>query len=369
MKFRPINSLMRICLLIVDMVAAVGLLLSAYGGSVAPSTSVVPQLLGMTFPLWIVVGIVMLLLSLVVWRRLALLPAVALLAAMPSVLTIAPLRRERVLSADERDRCFTVMTYNVYGFTDYEYSKAGGGAATQRSSRSLQQVVAAKPDIVCLQEAYGLGRFKEQYDSIKAIYPYIGIHPASSEIMLSKYPIEAVATDHPDWRTAAYCAYQVDVEGRQLLVVNCHLQSIGLTPDDKDLYRELTDRRLESPTRSELSQVKNSIISKLADAFRQRAEQAQHIAQFLSAHPGNAILVGDFNDVQLNYAYRCMRNVGMRDAYADAGFGPTITYIDNRFYFHIDQIFYRGDLAAVAIERGRVRSSDHYPLTATFLWK
>ena len=48
----------------------------------------------------------------------------------------------------------------------------------------------------------------------------------------------------------------------------------------------------------------------------------------------------------------------MRDAYADSGFGPTITYIDNRFYFHIDQIFYRGDMRAVDIVRGDIKSSE-----------
>ena len=58
----------------------------------------------------------------------------------------------------------------------------------------------------------------------------------------------------------------------------------------------------------------------------------------------------------------------MRDAYTDSAFGPTITYIDSRFYFHIDQILYRGDMRAVGIERGNIKSSDHYPLIATFLW-
>ena len=42
-------------------------------------------------------------------------------------------------------------------------------------------------------------------------------------------------------------------------MVNCHLQSIGLTPDDKELYRELTDKDTR-PTKSELTKVKNDLI-------------------------------------------------------------------------------------------------------------
>ncbi|GFI66697.1 hypothetical protein IMSAG192_00218 [Muribaculaceae bacterium] len=220
-----------------------------------------------------------------------------------------------------------------------------------------------------MQEGYNPNyRFKLQMDTINKIYPYSNFIPEGGEIIFSKYPFKIVPTPQPAWHTAHYSAYELDVDGHPLLVVNCHLQSIGLTPDDKALYRELTDKRIESPTRSELSKVKNSILSKLAVAFKLRAEQARHIRQFLEEHPGNAILVGDFNDVQGNYAYRSICSAGMRDAYADSGFGPTITYIDNRFYFHIDQIFYRGDMRAVDIVRGDIKSSDHYPMTATFVW-
>lgn len=78
--------------------------------------------------------------------------------------------------------------------------------------------------------------------------------------------------------------------------------------------------------------------------------------------------MGDFNDVAGSYAYRTIRSCGLKDAYAQTAFGPTITYNASRFYFHIDQIFYRGNLRAVSIWRGKSRSSDHYPVSATFLW-
>lgn len=369
MNINPISRLIRFGILAFDILVAAGLLLSAYGGAIDPNKSVWPQIFGMTFPAWIILMLVMVPVSFIIWRKSALLPTAALLIAMPAILTISPLHIGGALSQSERAHSFSVMTYNVYGFVDHEFESDDSGGKGAKESRSLQQIIDTQPDIVCMQEGYNPNyRFKLQMDTINKIYPYSNFIPEGGEIIFSKYPFKIVPTPQPAWHTAHYSAYELDVDGHPLLVVNCHLQSIGLTPDDKALYRELTDKRIESPTRSELSKVKNSILSKLAIAFKLRAEQARHIRQFLEEHPGNAILVGDFNDVQGNYAYRCICSAGMRDAYADSGFGPTITYIDNRFYFHIDQIFYRGDMRAVDIVRGDIKSSDHYPMTATFVW-
>ncbi|WP_279150668.1 endonuclease/exonuclease/phosphatase family protein [Muribaculum intestinale] len=369
MNINPISRLIRFGILAFDILVAAGLLLSAYGGAIDPNKSVWPQIFGMTFPAWIILMLVMVPVSFIIWRKSALLPTAALLIAMPAILTISPFHIGGALSQSERASSFSVMTYNVYGFVDHEFESDDSGGKGAKESRSLQQIIDTQPDIVCIQEGYNPNyRFKLQMDTINKIYPYSNFIPEGGEIIFSKYPFKIVPTPQPAWHTAHYSAYELDVDGHPLLVVNCHLQSIGLTPDDKALYRELTDKRIESPTRSELSKVKNSILSKLAIAFKLRAEQARHIRQFLEEHPGNAILVGDFNDVQGNYAYRCICSAGMRDAYADSGFGPTITYIDNRFYFHIDQIFYRGDMRAVDIVRGDIKSSDHYPMTATFVW-
>ena len=79
------------------------------------------------------------------------------------------------------------------------------------------------------------------------------------------------------------------------------------------------------------------------------------------------IVCGDFNDTPGSYSYRTVRGDDMRDAYLDCAFGPAITYHDNRFYFKIDHVLYRGNLRAVDIERGRIDASDHYPLLATFV--
>ena len=56
----------------------------------------------------------------------------------------------------------------------------------------------------------------------------------------------------------------------------------------------------------------------------------------------------------------CCAGKDFEDAYAQTGFGPMITYNKHLFWFHIDQILYRGAIRPLG-EKARLKSSDHYP--------
>mgnify|MGYP004449285907 FL=1 len=82
---------------------------------------------------------------------------------------------------------------------------------------------------------------------------------------------------------------------------------------------------------------------------------------------GPVIVCGDFNDTPSSWTYRTIRGSDLADCYCDCGLGHTITYHENRLYFRLDHIFYKGEgLKAIRIERGNDKFSDHYPLMATF---
>lgn len=340
-------------------------MLAGYGGYINPDKFALAQLANMTFPGWIVLTLILLAVNLFIRKKLAWLSVAVLVACIGPILTISPLNfTSRSLSPDDESRTFTLLTYNVYNFRDNQ------GVNPEWGNRTLSYILSTDADIVCLQESSnlnGVGK-KAQRDSINSRYPYRLYSNRSGEVLLSKYHATEIDTPQPDWGSGSFCAYNVEVEGHEMTVVNCHLQSIGLTDDDKELYRELTDKELRNPSRSELSKVKNGIVTKLLAAFRIRAQQARYIKEFLATRKGNVILVGDFNDVPGSYAYRTIKSDGLKDAYSECAFGPTVTYNDNRFYFRIDQMLYRGDLEAVRIKRGDLRSSDHYPLLATFFW-
>ncbi len=362
---RVCTSLIRSLWTLLNIVCGLCTLLAGYGGYINPDKFALAQLANMTFPGWIVLTLILLAVNLFIRKKLAWLSVAVLVACIGPILTISPLNfTSRSLSPDDESRTFTLLTYNVYNFRDNQ------GVNPEWGNRTLSYILSTDADIVCLQESSnlnGVGK-KAQRDSINSRYPYRLYSNRSGEVLLSKYHATEIDTPKPDWGSGSFCAYDVEVEGHEVTVVNCHLQSIGLTDDDKELYRELTDKELRNPSRSELSKVKNGIVTKLLAAFRIRAQQARYIKEFLATRKGNVILVGDFNDVPGSYAYRTIKSDGLKDAYSECAFGPTVTYNDNRFYFRIDQMLYRGDLEAVRIKRGDLRSSDHYPLLATFLW-
>ncbi len=368
---RSITSVLRSSILAVwvgiNVLVVLCTLLAAYGGYIPPRVFPLTQLANMTFGGWVILSAILLAINFIAVKRLTVMFGITLLLCAGPLLTIFPVNFNfGSLTPEEKETEFSVLTYNVLGFRDNE------GASPSWGNRTLSYIINSGADIVCLQEAaplHGPGAYgnKAQRDSIAAIYPYYTEQPdRAGETLLSKYPFEVIDTPQPDWGSGHYTAYEVNIDGHATTVINCHLQSIGLTPDDKELYRDLTDKDMR-PTKSELTKVKNDLIGKLSNAFITRAEQAQSIKDFLSGQRDNVILVGDFNDVPGSYAYRTIKSCGLRDAYSDCAFGPVITYNTNRFYFRIDHILYRGNLKAIDIRRGDIRSSDHYPLTATFI--
>ncbi|MDE7510540.1 MAG: endonuclease/exonuclease/phosphatase family protein, partial [Muribaculaceae bacterium] len=78
------------------------------------------------------------------------------------------------------------------------------------------------------------------------------------------------------------------------------------------------------------------------------------------------VICGDFNDVPASWTYRLFLKEGFKDAYCATNFFPTYTFYPHGFYFHLDQMLYRGDIRPLGVDRLDIRTSDHLPLLATF---
>lgn len=348
---------------------------SAYCGYISPERFVLAQTINLSFPIWMVLGLILLVVNLMVWRRMSLAWAVAFILCSGPILTVSPLNlplsKDKIVADSDSDSIFTLMTYNAYMFRDFDDYNA------TESSPTLQYIIDKDVDIVCLQESSNLfltpnGTFVWQRYKILDMYPYLTHGEFDGDFVLSKFPIRNITPEQPAWDSGGYLAYEVDVHGHKLILINTHFQSFAFKSDERQRYQGLPGELKDSP-RAELSFVKRTLLAKMNIAFRLHAEQARHLVAFVDSIAPDpevpVIIAGDFNDVAGSYAYRLLRNrLHLSDAYADVAFGPTITYNRNRFYFHIDQILYRGGMTVLDIERGDVKSSDHYPLTATFMW-
>lgn len=268
---------------------------------------------------------------------------------------------------------FRVLTYNTC---------ATGKAKLWKKDEPIPVIELAREsgaDVVCFQE-YQFSR-KGGYEepvlraTLQKEYPYYHIVYNSDKknkvmgvAIYSKWPLRV--QEKIDKREKNYCwagYYEIEVRGRRIALVNCHLQSNSISDQNRKLYKEQaahfqTDslRRMEDGLRQ------------LGPSFRTRTEQVAIINRYLAERrkqwkgPLPMLICGDMNDTPTSFAYRAMRG-RLADTWQDAGFGPGITFRDAPFWFRIDHIFHSEHFHTLDVQVLRdQKMSDHYPVMATF---
>ena len=362
----------RAFLLILALISGLWLVASAWGGHVNPHTWALPSVLGLTFPVALVVVISLLVISLLMrcWKT-AVGLLLAVLVSWPTLRVTVPMNVSH--AAGDTTRTFSLVTFNVSGFSNVQ------GVADEMAT--IHYILDSNADFVLLQEATleCPDLFKSRHvapvkDEVDRKYPYHA-HGYHDLMILSRYPY-AVHTDttlrttYQDDSYHYYAkAYDLQLpEGRQLRIINVHLQSIGLTDGDRMVYRNLT--RLDSiNSRKQMRQVRSSLYAKLAGAYRRRSHEAALVRKMIDSSDSNVILCGDFNDTPASYSYLTMCGDDMKDVFAQRGRGYKHTFNRDKMLFEIDHVLYRGNLNAVSIRRDKKGASDHYPLLATFEWQ
>jgi endonuclease/exonuclease/phosphatase (EEP) superfamily protein YafD len=351
----------------------IGLLLSAYGGALSPQTwHGYNGIMQMTFPLWLIACILMLVIDLIWYWHGAIILIFGLISCAYPIYDFSPFNLPREpLTDEEMQRSFTLLTYNVQNFDIFQDDEN----AFDGENSTVRYILDTDADIVCLQEADIEAKKNETHVSSSQLkqlheqYPFNYLS-AINQVIYSKYPIEPIRLSFADKSgEGLISAYRVNVEGTPITIFNVHLQSIGLTEDDKSLYMELTDiKDLKVTTKQQIKEAKSQLLSKLAAANLKRAEQIDKLIIAMRQIGGpNVIICGDFNDVPGSYALRELTDCGLKQVYPEVCMGPTITFYVNRFYFRIDHVLYRGAFKPVRQQRGDVKYSDHYPVLTRFL--
>lgn len=334
--------------------------LSAYGGFIPPRVWAAPAVLVLAFPYLLILTAAVAVCWLIAGRIFTgIAGGVTVAVCWPVAVAACPVK----FGSEPVEPGFTLMTYNVYDLSDYQHPSG------KTASRTLSYIISQHPDIVCLQELSHLPRgsaaLRAQSDSLRRIYPYIiGGKPTlgtySPFMLMSRYP--AREQPLPEWIWTDCALYRITLPGMPLYILNVHLTSYRLTDSER---RVVSGMRSPGGARQSMTMEK-SVYAKLSDAFRNRQHLAGLVRNIIDSVPGPMIVCGDFNDVPGSYAYRSVAGRDLEDAVAKTSFGPMITYNAHGFLFHIDQILYRGPLTPHRIDKGTLRSSDHYPLTATF---
>lgn len=369
-----LRHIFTLALLALNAIAAITTLAALWGGTIDPYTWVLPALLSMMLPLILVADVVLMALDIVFRRfRYIFIILASWLIGASALLNYSPinLNKPEQLTPDERERSFTLLTYNVLHFLDFR-----GEMPELDTNATIDYILSTDADIVSLQEADAMMTWplwhitSDQIARLTERYPYRIINVNNQLSVLSKYPMEWDNVPLEGDAAQRMALFHFDIKGHRVSLFNVHLASIGLDMADKALYQRLFDTYplSEKHLRKELRDVKHQLIGKLGVAFRRRADQARTLRHVMDSVGGDFIVAGDFNDIPNCYAIRTIRGDDMNDAYAECALGPTITYHGNRFYFRIDHVLYRGAFRATAIESPRIPSSDHYPVFTTFVF-
>lgn len=367
------KTALKIAVWIINALCAVGMLVSAYAYLVPPAKWLYGPVVAMTFPAWAAAMAILLIIDLIFCRKAAILAGAAIVGCWGPLRSTCPINIPKGgLTESEQKRAFTLMTYNVSKFTDMD-TAAVRARKGELYNRHVSYILEIEPDIVCVQEAE---RFvsgdsslsQAQTDSLQAAYPYIYVCGPEFAV-LSKFPVEPVNVDFPveDFYSGDISCWRVNIHERIVNIFSVHLCSITLPDSSKMAYQGIVE--MDSLSRGMFDEIRHVAIPNIQRAAILRARQIDLLVSYLRKYGGeNAIVCGDFNDVENSYAVRRLQSqADLRQAWSDTGFGPLVTYYYYDMFFHIDHILYRGAMRPRSVRLDRVKASDHYPQTATFL--
>ncbi len=240
------------------------------------------------------------------------------------------------------DRCptVTVMTLNL-----------GSDLAEAAPERIHEVVAESGADVVAFQEVNASQAAMIQ-DDLSQAYSYQVIYaPGEGTLgiaLISRYP---VVEAEPFYLSVSWLPYQdvtLDVEGRQVAVVNVHPPPPGISLNPRHMYfsRSLGD------------------MAGLAE---------------MTGGGGPTILLGDFNVTDQSEDYAILASSNLSDSYREAGYGFGLSYPANKLYGYtntrsiplvrIDYIWHTDHLAASRAWVGSDVGSDHLPVLAELVWQ
>lgn len=250
-----------------------------------------------------------------------------------------------------------VLSYNVWLFAGWE-------DGDNPSNPILEYIKEQDADIVCLQESATNEVGQQKVDSIlNPIYAYRDTAKRGSGDCMSiysKYPI--LEKEHIDYssRGNLSAAFKLLIDGEVVIVINNHLETTGLSVEEKGRFKNLIKGDLSGDTAKATSKL---LVKKLAASTKRRAPQAEAVARYIAFHRGTPMIVcGDFNDGPISYVHRTIAN-GLTDCYIATANGPGISYHHSGFFVRIDNILCTDEFTPYGCKvDSKIKTSDHYPI-------
>ena len=346
----------------------VGFLLSYLAPYIHPATIPSLPFFGLTYPIFLALTLIWLVLWAIFRSKWAIYCLVVLLIGGKlhfrnfSMLSSAP--------EFKQENGLKVLSYNVRLFDLFNPSF---NDALASRNQIFDFIRSQEPDVLCLQEFYRQDKPTnfEVMDSLNLIMKTRDYHERSAHkrrtrenygiAMFSKHPMIArgdVMFETQGVQDFNYCIFADIVKGLDTFrIYNVHLQSIRLH----------TDPHIEGEEVQTYGSKKGAIAvyRKLRSAFEKRADQARRVVEHLKTSPYPVIVCGDFNDTPMSYTYNQFQ-LALLDAFSGSGKGLGTTYVGRLPAGRIDYLFYSPLLNASLFQIQKQTRSDHRAISCVF---
>ncbi len=346
-------------LLVINIIFAVALLISYLAVHISPDFFALPAFFGLAYPYLLLVNILIAITWAVLLRLEALISVVVIAIGFNHLLNYIKVGRH----SGDLEGTFKVMSYNVRLFNYFESKNK-----VISEKRVLELIKSQQPDIICLQEFFGMGNtgLKDQafkkalggkyYSHLKTIGS--GKNRFYGIVTYSKFPIiKRGEIIHPGSSSLSIYT-DIIIKKDTFRIFNNHLQSFRLKNMERSFFDEMTD----SDENETLGEIKSISVS-LRKGFISRSIQAKLLKTSIEKSPYPVIVTGDFNDTPVSYSYRRIRK-GLNDSFVTSGYGAGFTYKGNYPANRIDYILYDNVLESRNFNILKVKYSDHYPVVA-----
>lgn len=347
MTFKPKHILLGIFIAI-NTICIMAMIVCAYSSYLPPQTYPNWSYLGLLFPVFFVPNVLFILFWLVFKRTFALIPLTGILLCAWAARAYYPIN----IPQSVPDNAIKFMSYNVMTFSNKT-------KASWNDKDIIKYIKESNADIVCLQEAGGLGGAIDNGQLEIDEYPYHNTVAKKGIACLSKYPILSSNNISYASEGNSSCAYEILVGTDTVLVVNNHFESYRLNDTDKKSYKEL----IKKPEEANVEKSYDTLTDKLAAANAKRGPQVDSVATFIENSKHKYIIAcGDFNDSPISYSHHRMTQ-NLNDAYTRSGCGPGLSYNRHGMYFRLDHILINDNIEShKTVVDSSNEHSDHYPI-------
>ena len=202
-----------------------------------------------------------------------------------------------------------------------------------------QQILAENPDVIYLCE-FSLHR-NRRLDSLMVKNAYLKYYKSGTNcVFYSKYEIDSIKsiiTNDLKRRYSLNAMVHVDVNGKRITVIGCHLSSSH---------------------------------HDLSEGYGSRQKEADALYKIIEEESDPVIVLGDMNDISGSYTIRRIQEAGLKDAWWEGGLGYGSTFHNKWLRLRLDHILYKDsklDLQYVKVIDSDL--SDHNALVAGFTFR